>query len=95
MRNIFTQITSHDESDKTCLLLDMFEVLIILSILILQMDLGIFINKGGCESLNESDDHHLAAALAKGPDFLESDCDEQVHVLQRNLIYRELDCSLC
>lgn len=44
------------------------------------MDLGIFINKSGCESLNESDDHHLAAALAKGPDFLESDCDEQLLV---------------
>ncbi|RMX38010.1 hypothetical protein pdam_00012304 [Pocillopora damicornis] len=42
------------------------------------MDLGIFINKSGCECLNESDDHHLSAALAKGPDFLESDCDEQL-----------------
>ena len=49
------------------------------------MDLGIFINKSGCECLNESDDHHLSAALAKGPDFLESDCDEQVHKLQNNL----------
>ena len=45
-----------------------------------QMDLGTFINKSGCECLNESDDHHLSAALAKGPDYLESDCDEQVHV---------------
>lgn len=52
-----------------------------------QMDLGIFINKSGCECLNESDDHHLSAALAKGPDFLESDCDEQVHKLQNNLIH--------
>ena len=47
---------------------------------ILQMDLGLFIDKSGCECLNESDDHHLSAALAKGPDYLESDCDEQVHV---------------
>jgi len=44
------------------------------------MDLGIFINKSGCECLNESDDHHLSAALAKGPDYLESDCDEQLLV---------------
>lgn len=43
-----------------------------------QMDLGLFINKSGCECLNESDDHHFSAALAKGPDYLESDCDEQV-----------------
>ena len=43
-----------------------------------QMDLGTFINKSGCECLNESDDYHLPAALAKGPDYLESDCDEQV-----------------
>ena len=42
------------------------------------MDLGTFINKSGCECLNESDDYHLPAALAKGPDYLESDCDEQV-----------------
>lgn len=58
-----------------------------ISILMFQMDLGIFINKSGCECLNESDDHHLSAALAKGPDFLESDCDEQVHKLQNNLIH--------
>ena len=44
----------------------------------LQMDLGIFINKSGCECLNESDDHHLSEALTKGPGCLESDCDEQV-----------------
>lgn len=42
------------------------------------MDLGIFINKSGCECLNESDDHHLSEALTKGPGCLESDCDEQV-----------------
>lgn len=50
------------------------------------MDLGTFINKSGCECLNESDDYHLPAALAKGPDYLESDCDEQVHVQQNKLI---------
>lgn len=44
------------------------------------MDLGTFIDKSGCECLNESDDHHLSAALAKGPDYLESDCDEQLLV---------------
>lgn len=48
------------------------------------MDLGIFINKSGCECLNESDDHHLSAALAKGPDYLESDCDEQVSYCMEN-----------
>lgn len=42
------------------------------------MDLGLFVEKSGCECLNESDDHHLSAALAKGPDYLESDCDEQL-----------------
>lgn len=53
------------------------------------MDLGIFINKSGCECLNESDDHHLSAALAKGPDYLESDCDEQVQnsKIIYNIIY--------
>lgn len=50
------------------------------------MDLGTFINKSGCECLNESHDYHLPAALAKGPDYLESDCDEQVHVQQNKLI---------
>ncbi|KAM7446377.1 Thioredoxin-like protein 1 [Porites harrisoni] len=44
------------------------------------MDLGIFINKSGCECLNESDDHHLSEALTKGPGCLESDCDEQLLV---------------
>ena len=44
------------------------------------MDLGIFINKSGCECLNESDGHHLSEALAKGPGYLESDCDEQVRL---------------
>lgn len=48
------------------------------SIYLSQMDLGTFINKSGCECLNESDDYHLPAALAKGPDYLESDCDDQV-----------------
>ena len=44
------------------------------------MDLGTFINRSGCECLNESNSHQLSAALAKGPDYLESDCDEQVEV---------------
>ena len=42
------------------------------------MDLLSVINKGGCECLNESDDHTFNNALASGPGYLESDADEQV-----------------
>lgn len=42
------------------------------------MDLMPFINKAGCECLNESDDHGFDNCLRKDTTFLESDCDEQV-----------------
>lgn len=59
-------------------MMDYFMLFFTFSIYLSQMDLGTFINKSGCECLNESDDYHLPAALAKGPDYLESDCDDQV-----------------
>lgn len=37
-----------------------------------------FINKAGCECLNESDEHGFDNCLRKDMTFLESDCDEQV-----------------
>ena len=43
-----------------------------------QVDLGKFLNKPGCECLNEADDHPYAHALNSGGGFLESDCDEQL-----------------
>ncbi|CAJ0961985.1 unnamed protein product [Ranitomeya imitator] len=42
------------------------------------MDLMPFINKAGCECLNESDDHGFENCLRKDQTFLESDCDEQL-----------------
>lgn len=42
------------------------------------MDLMPFINKAGCECLNESDEHGFDNCLRKDMTFLESDCDEQV-----------------
>lgn len=42
------------------------------------MDLMPFVNKAGCECLNESDDHGFENGLRKDLTFLESDCDEQV-----------------
>lgn len=42
------------------------------------MDLSSFINKSGCECLNESDDHPLAHCLTTKGGYLESDCDEQL-----------------
>lgn len=54
------------------------------------MDLGTFINKSGCECLNESDDYHLPAALVKGPGYLESDCDEQVQENKLSPTYARL-----
>ena len=42
------------------------------------MDLSSFINKAGCECLNEADDHPLEHALNPKGGFLESDCDEQL-----------------
>ena len=43
-----------------------------------QMDLTTFIEKNGCECLNEADGHTLAHALTSKGGYLESDCDEQV-----------------
>lgn len=42
------------------------------------MDLMPFVNKAGCECLNESDDCGFDNCLSKDPTFLESDCDEQL-----------------
>ncbi|OCU02656.1 hypothetical protein XELAEV_18008420mg [Xenopus laevis] len=42
------------------------------------MDLLPFVNKAGCECLNESDDHGFDNCLRKDPTYLESDCDEQL-----------------
>lgn len=42
------------------------------------MDLSTFINKSGCECLNESDEHPLAHCLTAKGGYLESDCDEQL-----------------
>ncbi|XP_075885393.1 thioredoxin-like protein 1 [Nelusetta ayraudi] len=42
------------------------------------MDLMPFVNKAGCECLNESDDCGFENCLNKEPSCLESDCDEQL-----------------
>ncbi|KAM7025581.1 thioredoxin-like protein 1 isoform 1-T1 [Acridotheres tristis] len=42
------------------------------------MDLLPFINKAGCECLNESDEHGFENCLRKDSSYLESDCDEQL-----------------
>ncbi|MEQ2157879.1 Thioredoxin-like protein 1 [Goodea atripinnis] len=42
-----------------------------------QMDLMPFVNKAGCECLNESDDCGFDKCLIKDSSYLESDCDEQ------------------
>ncbi|KAG8131229.1 hypothetical protein E2320_017762 [Naja naja] len=43
-----------------------------------KMDLMPFVNKAGCECLNESDEHGFDNCLRKDSTFLESDCDEQL-----------------
>ena len=50
------------------------------------MNLQNFVNMRGCECLNGLDDCHLSSVLTKGPEFLESDCDEQV--LQEKLLIK-------
>ena len=50
-----------------------------------QMDLMPFVNKAGCECLNESDDCGFDNCLIKDSSFLESDCDEQVCVIYPEL----------
>nr|AVD96635.1 thioredoxin-like protein 1 [Hippocampus abdominalis] len=42
------------------------------------MDLMPFVNKAGCECLNESDDCGFDNCLLKDSSYLESDCDEQL-----------------
>ncbi|KAM9322079.1 thioredoxin-like protein 1 [Pholidichthys leucotaenia] len=42
------------------------------------MDLMPFVNKAGCECLNESDDCGFDNCLTKDSSYLESDCDEQL-----------------
>ncbi|KAK3095560.1 hypothetical protein FSP39_016107 [Pinctada imbricata] len=42
------------------------------------MDLSSFINKAGCECLNESDEHTFSHGLTTKGGYLESDCDEQL-----------------
>ncbi|XP_057674980.1 thioredoxin-like protein 1 isoform X1 [Corythoichthys intestinalis] len=42
------------------------------------MDLMPFVNKAGCECLNESDDCGFDKCLSKDSSYLESDCDEQL-----------------
>ena len=42
------------------------------------MDLMPFVNKAGCECLNESDESGFDNCLVKDTTYLESDCDEQV-----------------
>uniref|UniRef100_A0A8V5GU60 Uncharacterized protein n=1 Tax=Melopsittacus undulatus TaxID=13146 RepID=A0A8V5GU60_MELUD len=43
-----------------------------------QMDLLPFINKAGCECLNESDQHGFDNCLRRDASYLESDCDQQL-----------------
>lgn len=54
------------------------------------MDLMPFINKAGCECLNESDEHGFDNCLRKDMTFLESDCDEQVIECLRLVDYQYL-----
>lgn len=51
---------------------------------VFQMDLMPFVNKAGCECLNESDDCGFENCLNKEPSYLESDCDEQVSAAELN-----------
>lgn len=45
------------------------------------MDLTALVLKQQIECLNESDHHTIVETLHKGPEYLESDCDEQVKYL--------------
>ena len=42
------------------------------------MNLLSFIDKDGCECLNGRDDCHVLSMLTKGPEFVESEDDEEV-----------------
>lgn len=55
-----------------------------------QMDLMPFVNKAGCECLNESDDCGFDNCLVKDSSYLESDCDEQVGAERCHLCFISL-----
>lgn len=48
------------------------------------MDLITFIMKSQCETLNEADEHPLEHCLTSEGGYLQSDCDEQVFILNNN-----------
>ena len=45
---------------------------------LLQHILNTFVDKTKSECLNEADDHPFTEVLVAGPQFLQSDCDEQL-----------------
>uniref|UniRef100_A0A1A8P1G9 Thioredoxin-like 1 n=2 Tax=Nothobranchius TaxID=28779 RepID=A0A1A8P1G9_9TELE len=62
------------------------------------MDLMPFVNKAGCECLNESDDCGFDNCLVKDSTYLESDCDEQFLITMAfnqpvKLFSMKLQCS--
>lgn len=57
-----------------------------------QMDLMPFVNKAGCECLNESDDCGFDNCLIKDSSYMESDCDEQVLADIANVTMRTNVC---
>lgn len=57
------------------------------------MDLMPFINKAGCECLNESDEHGFDNCLRKDSTYLESDCDEQVRWRDLGEAFPAMVCS--
>lgn len=59
---------------------------------VFQMDLMPFVNKAGCECLNESDDCGFDNCLNKEPSYLESDCDEQVSAAELPSKWNENEC---
>lgn len=52
------------------------------------MDLMPFVNKAGCECLNESDDSGFDNCLVKDSSYLESECDEQVIYFSRLIFFK-------
>lgn len=52
------------------------------------MDLMPFVNKAGCECLNESDDCGFDNCLIKDSSYLESDCDEQIWAVNSKTNYK-------
>ena len=61
----------------------------------LQIDLSFLLDRErGCECLNDDNDHPYTNALHSGPEYLESDGDEQVPIIGYSLIPRLLP-TLC